>query len=128
MMNKYQAIINLPHHVSKVHKPMSLGNRGAQFAPFAALTGYDDMVKEQGIDIDEKKNLSEDEIHQINETIIKLKRNDIVRVQYYRHNLNHEITGKITKIELERNNIMVEKLNISFEEIVSICLNYINGW
>ena len=43
---KYDDIINMPHHVSKKHPQMSLYNRSAQFAPFAALTGYEDMVKE----------------------------------------------------------------------------------
>lgn len=42
----YSDIINLPHHVSKRHKPMSLLNRAAQFAPFAALTGYEDAIDE----------------------------------------------------------------------------------
>ena len=39
-MGKYDDIINLPHHVSKNHPQMSLENRAAQFAPFAALVGY----------------------------------------------------------------------------------------
>lgn len=43
---KYDDIINLPHHVSKKHPQMSLEARSAQFAPFAALVGYDDAVKE----------------------------------------------------------------------------------
>ena len=45
-MEKYDDIINLPHHVSKKHPQMSLHDRAAQFAPFAALTGYDEEVKE----------------------------------------------------------------------------------
>ena len=45
-MNKYDDIINLPHHVSKTHPQMSMWNRAAQFAPFAALTGYDDAIKD----------------------------------------------------------------------------------
>lgn len=45
-MSKYDDIINLPHHVSKTHKPMPLINRAAQFAPFSALTGYDDSIAE----------------------------------------------------------------------------------
>ena len=44
-INKYDDIINLPHHVSKKHKQMSIHDRAAQFAPFAALVGYDEEVK-----------------------------------------------------------------------------------
>lgn len=46
MKEKYDDIINLPHHVSTKHKPMSLEARAAQFAPFAALVGYEDKVEE----------------------------------------------------------------------------------
>ena len=45
-MNDYEDIINLPHHVSKKHPQMSIEARSAQFAPFAALTGYEEVVKE----------------------------------------------------------------------------------
>ena len=40
-MSRYEDIINLPHHVSKNRRPMPMENRAAQFAPFAALVGYD---------------------------------------------------------------------------------------
>ena len=46
MTNEYDDIINLPHHVSKRHPQMSMLNRAAQFAPFAALTGYDAAINE----------------------------------------------------------------------------------
>ena len=42
----YDDIINLPHHISKKHKQMSMEMRAAQFAPYAALSGYGDGVKE----------------------------------------------------------------------------------
>ncbi len=45
-MENYDDIINLPHHVSKTHPRMSLYQRAAQFAPFAALTGYEDAIRE----------------------------------------------------------------------------------
>lgn len=45
-MDKYEDIINLPHHVSKTRKHMTIEQRSAQFAPFAALTGYSDEIKE----------------------------------------------------------------------------------
>jgi hypothetical protein len=42
----YADIIHLPHHVSKRHPQMSMWNRAAQFAPFAALTGYEDAIRD----------------------------------------------------------------------------------
>lgn len=44
--HRYDDIINLPHPVSKNHRPMSRENRAAQFSPFAALTGYDAAIDE----------------------------------------------------------------------------------
>lgn len=43
---KYDDIINLPHHESKKHPRMSLEARSAQFAPFAALTGFEKDINE----------------------------------------------------------------------------------
>ena len=43
---EYEDIIDLPHHVSKHHPPMPMINRAAQFAPFAALTGYDRAIED----------------------------------------------------------------------------------
>ena len=45
---RYEDIIDLPHPTSPVHPRMSLAERAAQFAPFAALTGYGDAVRETG--------------------------------------------------------------------------------
>ena len=45
-MGNYDDIIDLPHHVSGTHPPMSRADRAAQFSPFAALTGYDAAVRE----------------------------------------------------------------------------------
>ena len=47
MMDKrYEKIIDMPHQTSATRKPMSLYNRAAQFSPFAALTGYEDIISE----------------------------------------------------------------------------------
>ncbi len=51
--NKYDEIMNLPHHVSKKHKPMSMKDRAAQFAPFAALTGLDSQIEQTGDETEE---------------------------------------------------------------------------
>ena len=59
-MHRYDDIIDLPHHVSKVHPQMSLSDRAAQFAPFAALTGHHEAVEETARLTDEKAELDED--------------------------------------------------------------------
>ena len=48
MTGKYDDILRLPHHVSASRKPMAMTARAAQFAPFAALSGYDAEVQEAG--------------------------------------------------------------------------------
>ena len=45
-MTGYEDIIHLPHHVSVRHPQMSRQDRAAQFAPFAALTGHKDAIRE----------------------------------------------------------------------------------
>ncbi len=45
-MYKYQDMIELPHPVSRTHPPMPVLDRAAQFAPFAALDGYDEAIQE----------------------------------------------------------------------------------
>lgn len=46
MNNSYDDIINLPHHVSKIHPRMSMSARAAQFSSFAALSGYEEQIEE----------------------------------------------------------------------------------
>lgn len=60
-MNKYADIINYNYTGSLVRKHMSIYERSASFAPFAALTGYDDAIYEKGRLVDSKINLTDDE-------------------------------------------------------------------
>ena len=46
MKGPYDDILGLPRHVSAKHPPMSRRNRAAQFAPFSALAGYGDAIRE----------------------------------------------------------------------------------
>ena len=65
-MKNYENIIDLPHHTSDKHPRMSRENRAAQFSPFAALTGYNAEINETARLTDEKLDLSEDRINDIN--------------------------------------------------------------
>ena len=58
-MNNYDDIINLMHHVSSKRPRMSLENRAAQFAPFSALSGYEEAINETSRIVDKKIEISE---------------------------------------------------------------------
>ena len=59
-VGKYDDIINLSHPTSKKHPRMPIRDRAAQFAPFAALVGYDDAVEETARVTDEMVEQSEE--------------------------------------------------------------------
>ena len=58
---KYNDIINLPHHVSKKHPQLSKASYAAQFSPFAALSGYEGIVSEAARFTNERVELGDKE-------------------------------------------------------------------
>ena len=69
---RYDDIIDLPHHVSQTHPRMSMLNRAAQFAPFAALTGYGAAIDEAARLTQRRVELSEAEQEALNEKLSAL--------------------------------------------------------
>ena len=55
----YKDLYDRDHPVSKKHPQMSLQQRAAQFAPFAALVGYEDMIDEAGVKYREDRSAEE---------------------------------------------------------------------
>lgn len=53
----YEKIIKREHPKSEKHPPMPRLNRAAQFAPFAALTGFDDKIEDETLFVDMKYGL-----------------------------------------------------------------------
>lgn len=69
MSDDYRDIINLPHHQSTKRPHMSLHDRAAQFAPFAALRGYDEEIAETARLTDERLELGSEDIALLNERL-----------------------------------------------------------
>ena len=74
-MESYEDIINFPHFEPKYHPRMDAYSRAAQFAPFKALIGYEDDIKETSRLTDKKIEISEDKKKQMNENLFFLKEN-----------------------------------------------------
>ena len=71
-MNDYNDIIRHPHFVHPRRRPMPRQNRAAQFAPFAALTGYDEEIGEAGRLTEQRHALTEDEQDALNLAVQQL--------------------------------------------------------
>ncbi len=69
MSGRYDDIIHFPHPVSSKHPPMSRENRAAQFAPFAALTGYEEAVKETARLTDTRLELTPEQEARVNRVL-----------------------------------------------------------
>ena len=73
MAENYEDIITLPHHISKKHRPMPREARAAQFAPFAALTGYESDVNEAARYTGKRRELGEYETERLNRRINEIR-------------------------------------------------------
>ena len=129
-MNDYSDIINLPRHVSLTHKHMSNSDRAAQFAPFAALTGYENIIKEVARKTTSRLILSNDQKEKINETLLFLKnKNEKISISIiYFEKDKKKSGGRYIKIEgefLKFNSqntslILLDKTNIPLKDIFEI--------
>ena len=131
-MNKnYDDIINLPHHVSKTRPRMSLEQRSAQFAPFSALTGYEDEIIETGrlttdrIDLDEERKQILD--RKLKAIIENISIQPLIRLTYFVPDNKKDggayvtTTGKVRKIDTYKNIIVLaDKLEIQINNIIDI--------
>jgi hypothetical protein len=130
-MGKYDDIINLPHHVSTKHPRMSLEQRSAQFAPYAALTGHAEAINETARLTDERIEINEEVKAIINSKLQKIKEKIYLKpkvtITYFvpdkRKNGGEYVTiiDNIKKIdEYNREIIMNDNKKISINDIIDI--------
>ena len=114
----YKDIINLPHHISSVHPQMSMESRAAQFSPFAALTGYEDAIKETGRLTEERIEQEEDEMGGLDRKLRLLQERigdrPEISVTYFRPDVRKKggayvtVTGRVRKIDLPGRSLVME--------------------
>ncbi|MDE6059170.1 MAG: YolD-like family protein [Clostridia bacterium] len=130
---KYQDIIDLPHHQSKTHPHMSNSERAAQFSPFAALKGYEDEIEETARWTDEFRELDDAVLSIINEKLVCLKEKERehprISVCYFEQDVKKSggsyltVTGNIKKIDEYHHKIILEDgKGIPFENLIEIDL------
>ena len=109
MTEDYSDIINLPHHVSHNHPQKPMMARAAQFAPFAALTGYDTVIHETARQTDKQVELEEYDNERLNrifsELMDSLEEHPMVTVSYFKPDEHKAggayvtVTGQLKKVD-----------------------------
>ncbi|HIR85543.1 MAG TPA: hypothetical protein IAC00_00220 [Candidatus Limivicinus faecipullorum] len=129
----YEDIIYLPHPVSRNHPPMPVGDRAAQFAPFAALTGYEEAVEEAARLTECRIELDRDRIEELDRELRRLREHikerpeaDIVCFKADERKTGGALvtlSGRVKKIdEYEGRLIMADGSVIAIEDIYGIDL------
>ena len=129
--NKYDEIMGLPHHVSKTRPQMPMSDRAAQFAPFAALTGYDSAIKETGRLTDERIELDEEALTALNMRYQlltdALDEEPEIEITYFKPDGRKaggeyvSVTGAVKKVDdFERLITMQDGTKIPMDDILSI--------
>ena len=132
-MSRYDDIINLPHHVSPTRQRMSMHDRAAQFAPFAALVGYDDAVAETARLTVVRPELDEQEQRAINECLAyianHIKEQPEARIKYFVSDEHKSggaivgISGKVKKISATDGTIvMADGCVIPIADVIDIVI------
>lgn len=127
----YEDIINMEHPISKTHPRMDMGVRAAQFMPFAALTGYEEAIKETErltdtfVDMDENEKMKLDiKLSKIRDNLLKQPE---ITVKYFKEDLKKsggrylEYTGRVKKIDEYKMTIkFTDNMEINVKNILDI--------
>jgi hypothetical protein len=130
-LKDYEDMLHLPHHVSSRRRIMAIKDRAAQFAPFAAVVGHGNAVKEAARYTQQRKELDETEKaiidDQLREIEAQLPNKSEVELVYFKPDTlkagGEYITkvGSIKKFDVYKKEVlMVDGTRIAIEEIYSI--------
>lgn len=128
MTKEYEDIIDLPPHVSRKRPKMSIMNRAAQFAPFAALTGHEAAVKETARQTQEKIQLDQYIKDGLNNKLQiiddQLKEHPEIEITYFQPDQKKDGGVYTTSIGIVKKIDKYEKL-VVMEEGTTIYLDHI---
>ena len=137
MNEKYEKIIDMPHHVSLTREPMPRYDRAAQFAPYSALSGYEEAVEETARLTDRRIELDEYEKEKINSTLTDLMHSEEVRtvsITYFRPDEYKSggayitVRGELCRIDEHMRTItLVGGYTIPLDSIIDISLQGVSS-
>ena len=103
--------------MSRVEEPRRHADRAAQFMPFAALTGYYDLVRERERVTEPRREPSEEEAARISTELAAVRRGQLVRVTHYDRDAYVTTEGIVTRVDPVAHELTVVQRRISFDDI-----------
>ena len=102
---------------------MARADRAKQFLPFDALKGLQEALREKEIEHEEKRELSEESLMELEKEFNKIEKGSQVKIKYYKNNKYIEITGEVTNIDYIKKKIQINKTeNINMSDILKIII------
>ena len=102
---------------------MNKVTRAKQFLPFDALKGLQEEIREKEIEYEEKRDLSEDTLNELNNKFNQLENESYVKITFYKNGKYSKIKGKVTNIDYIKKKIQINKeYNINICDIVNILI------
>lgn len=101
-------------------RKMTMEERAKQFAPFAALKGYEEMIESAGVVVSERKTLSDERAEELSRRVVELKKGDMVKVVYYADGKYVTLTGMLSRLDETLRFLSVVKTTIKFDDIYDI--------
>lgn len=95
-------------------------DRAAQFMPFAALTGYYDLVRAQERVTEPRHDLSEEDVERISGELARVRKGALVRVTHYADEAYVTQEGIVTGIDVAYRELRVVRTRIRFEDVWSV--------
>ena len=96
-------------------------DRAKQFLPFDALKGLQEALREKEIEYEEKIELSEESLTELENEFNKIEKGSNVKIRYYKNRQYIYINGIVTNIDYARKKIQIDKIeNINMCDIVDI--------
>ena len=97
--------------------------RAKQFLPFDALKGLQEALREKEREYEEKKDLSEDTLNELNNKFNQIDNGSLVKITFYKNGKYSEIKGRVTNIDYVKKKIQINKeYNINICDIVNILI------
>lgn len=103
-----------------VRPKMTRENRAKQFAPFAALKGFEEAIKSVEKIVVDRIELSEERKEELDRRLQMIHKNDIVTIVYYSNGEYIKITGMVARFDVTARIIQVVNTKISFADIYEI--------